>query len=241
MAEAGRQDPPAGAAPEPGPAQPRRERRMRADAVRNREAVLTAAREAFAEDGLEAPLEQIARRAGVGIGTLYRRFPAREQLIAAALMDKISQYAEIAEQAVHEPDPWTGFAGFVERICAMQADDRGLADLLLITLAPCEQIEAIRARANRSVIALMERAKAAGQLRSQLAGEDLLMLFLATSAIAAATRRDAPGALPRFVALMLDAFRPQPAGDLPGAPTKAQMTRVMRRLADAHGCGEPQA
>ena len=214
----------------------RRERRMRADAARNRQAVITAAREVFAEDGLEAPLQQIARRAGVGIGTLYRRFPAREQLVAAALIDKISQYADIAERAAREPDPWTGFAGFAEKICTMQAGDRGLADLLLISLAPGEQVEAIRERANHSVIVLIDRAKAAGQLRSQLAGEDLLMFFLAASAVAAATRRDAPEALPRFVALMLDAFRPQPGTDLPAPPTTAQVTRVMRRLAEAHGC-----
>jgi len=213
-------------------------RRLRADAARNRQAVLTAAREVFAEQGLGAPLEEIARRAGVGIGTLYRRFPTRDQLVSAALIGKISQYAVAAEQALAEPDPWAGFTGFVRQICAMQAGDRGLADLLLITLAPGEELEAIRDRANRALIRLIDRAKGAGQLRTDMVGEDLLLMLIGNSAIAAAASRDAPRALPRFVALMLDAFRPRPGADLPRPPSTAQMQRVMRRLATEHGCGQ---
>ena len=218
-----------------------RARRLRADAARNREAVLSAAREVFAEAGLDAPLDEIARRAGVGIGTLYRRFPCREQLVSAALLDKITDYADAAERALAEPDPWAGFTWFVRRICVMQAGDRGLSDLLLITLAPGEQLEAVRARANRSVIALIDKAKAAGRLRTDMAGEDLLLMLIGNSAIAAAAGGDAPQALPRFVALMLDAFQPHPGTSLPRPPTTAQMTRVMRRLAAAHGCGQRAA
>jgi AcrR family transcriptional regulator len=218
-----------------------RARRLRADAVRNREAVLSAAQEVFAEAGLDAPLEEIARRAGVGIGTVYRRFPCREQLVSAALIDKITAYADAAERALAEPDPWAGFSGFVRRICAMQAGDRGLSDLLLITLAPGEQLEAVRARANRSVIALIDRAKAAGRMRADMVGEDLLLMLIGNRAIAAAAGGDAPRALSRFVALMLDAFEPHPGTSLPRPPTTAQMTRVMRRLAAAHGCGQPAA
>ena len=214
---------------------------LRADAIRNREAVVSAAQEVFAEAGLDAPLEEIARRAGVGIGTLYRRFPSREQLISAALIGKITAYADAAEQALAEPDPWAGFTGLVRRICAMQAGDRGLADLLLITLAPSEQLEAIRARANRNVIALIDRAKAAHRLRADMVGEDLLLMLIGNNAVAAAAGGDAPRALPRFVALMLDAFAPHPGASLPRPPTTAQMRRVMVRLAAAHGCGRPAA
>jgi AcrR family transcriptional regulator len=220
-----------------GPAEPGL-RPLRADAARNREAVLSAAREVFAEIGLDAPLEEIARRAGVGIATLYRRFPAREQLVSAALIDKITAYAVAAERALAEPDPWAGFAGFVRRICAMQAGDRGLADLLLITLAPSEELEAIRERANRAMIRLIDRAKAAGRLRTDMVGEDLLLMLIGNSAIAAAAGRDAPRALPRFVALMLDAFQPRPGAGLPPPPSTAQMRRVMGRLAAEHGCGQ---
>jgi AcrR family transcriptional regulator len=211
--------------------------RLRADACRNRAAVLCAAREVFAEDGLDAPLEEIARRAGVGIATLYRRFPSRQDLVAAALASEISDYADAAERALADPDPWTGFEGFVRWICAAQAGNRGMADLLLITLAPGEEIEAVRARANRAAVKLIERAKADGQLRDDMTGEDLLLMLLANGAIASATRQDAARALPRFVALMLDAFRASPGAALPPPPSSAQMRRVMRRLADEHGCG----
>ena len=93
------------------------------------------ARGLMAEHGLEAPLEEIANRAGVGIATLYRRFPAREQLVAAALVEKVVQYADIADEALGMADPWAGFAGYVQRICELQAADRGLSDLLSSTLA----------------------------------------------------------------------------------------------------------
>ena len=211
-------------------------RPLRADATRNRAAVLSAAREVFAEEGLDAPLEEIAHRAGVGIATLYRRFPARKQLVAAALACEISKYAEAAERALAEPDPWTGFAGFVQQICLMQASHPGLADLLLITLTPGEEIEAIRARANRTAIKLIDRAKAAGAVRDDLTGEDLLVMLIANGAVAAAARCDARRALPRFIALMLDSCRPHPETALPPPPAPAQMRRVMRRLAREHGC-----
>ncbi len=224
----------------PGGSPPRaaQPQRLRADAARNREAVLCAARDAFARDGLTAPLEEIARTAGVGIGTLYRRFGCREQLIAAALVEPITAYADAAELALAEPDAWTGFAGFVRRICELQAGNRGLADLLVITLAPDQQVECIRARANRSMLKLIERAKAAGQLRLDMAAEDLLLLLIGSSAIAAAAGAEAPRAMPRFVGLLLAAFRPAGGADpLPPPPTRAQMRRVMARLAAEHGCG----
>ena len=84
----------------PGAADPQASRRLRADAARNRAAIVAVARDVFAEQGLEAPLEAIAARAGVGIATLYRRFPTREKLVAAALTEKVAEYAEAAERAL---------------------------------------------------------------------------------------------------------------------------------------------
>ncbi len=212
-------------------------RRLRADAARNRAAIIDAAREVFAEHGLDAPLEEIANRAGVGIATLYRRFPAREQLVAAALVEKVIQYAAIADEAQAAADPWAGFAGFVQRICELQAADRGLSDLLSMTLAADERIEELRAAANTSVIEIIDRAKAAGELRADFAGEDLLLLLIASAAVGQVTSIDAPGAWRRFVALALDAFRCRDSPGLPAAPSTAQMNAAMRRLAAAHGCG----
>ena len=217
--------------------QPRR--RLRADAVRNRDAIVAVARDVFAEQGLEAPLELIAARAGVGIATLYRRFPTREKLVAAALTEKVAEYAEAAEQALAVADPWSGFAGFVQRICELQASDRGLSDLLSMTLSADEQIEQLRRTANDRVITLIERAKTDGTLRQDFAGEDLVLLLIATAAVMHVTGADAPAAWRRFVALALDAFRRQDSPGLPEPPTTAQMTRAMLRLAAERGCGGP--
>jgi AcrR family transcriptional regulator len=216
--------------------QPRR--RLRADAARNRDAIVAVARDVFAEQGLEAPLEAIAARAGVGIATLYRRFPTREKLVAAALTDKVAQYAEAAEQALAVADPWSGFAGFVQRICELQAGDRGLSDLLSMTLSADGQIEQLRRMADDRVITLIERAKAGGTLREDFAGEDLVLLLIATAAVMHVTRSDAPGAWRRFVALALDAFRCHDSPGLPDPPTTAQMTSAMLGLAAERGCGQ---
>src|SRR5215469_17422896 len=109
--------------------------RLRADAI------LAAAKEIFAERGIEASLEEIAARARVGIATLYRRFPSRQHLVAAALVEKVAKYAEAAEAALAIPDAWAGFCSYVKTICELQAGDRGLADLLSMTLPADEDVE----------------------------------------------------------------------------------------------------
>lgn len=210
-------------------------RGLRADAVRNRAAIIEAAREVFAEHGLEASLEEIACRAGVGIATLYRRFPGREQLIAAALVDKVAEYADAAAEALAFADPWAGFAGYVYRICELQAADRGLSDLLAMALPADEHIEEMRAAANARVIELIDRTKAAGKLREEFVGEDLLLLLIASAAVGQIMREDAPGAWRRFVALALDAFQRHDSC-LPVPPSTAQVHQAMRRLAASRGC-----
>jgi AcrR family transcriptional regulator len=213
------------------------ERRLRADAARNRAAIVAVARDVFAERGLEAPLETIAVRAGVGIATLYRRFPTREKLVAAALVDKVAEYADAARHALADSDPWAGFAGFVERICELQAGDRGLSDLLSMTLSADERVEQLRGTANALLLTVIDRAKAAGTLREDFVAEDLALLLIATSAVMYVTRTDAPGAWRRFVALALDAFRrPGSPTPLPAPPSPAQMARAMTGLARERGC-----
>lgn len=223
--------------PQSEPCLPPTARGLRADATRNRVAILTAARQVFAEQGLRAPLEEIARRAGVGIATLYRRFPTRERLVAAALIEKITQFEKAAGQALAEPDPWDGFAGLVRRICELQANDRGLSDLLSMTLPASEEVEQLRAKAHGHVDELVARAKAAGRLRPDFAAEDLMLVLIANSAVAHVTGPDAPDAWQRFVGLMLDAFQYTGSAGLPPAPTTGQMTQAMARLAADRGCG----
>ena len=220
-----------------GPDLPPRARGLRADATRNRVAILAAARQVFAEQGLRAPLEEIARRADVGIATLYRRFPTRERLVAAALIEKLTQYEGAASRALAEPDPWDGFAGLVRRICELQANDRGLSDLLSMTLPASEDVEQLRAKAHGHVAELVSRAKAAGRLRPDFAAEDLLLVLIANAAVSHITGPDAPDAWRRFVELILDAFQYTGGASLPPAPSAGQMTRAMARLASDRGCG----
>lgn len=210
--------------------------RLRADAERNRAAILAAAREVFAEQGLAAPLEEIAECAGVGIGTLYRRFPTRGKLVAAALIDKIGQYAEAADQALAAPDSWAGFSGFVQRICELQADDRGLAELMSMSLSADEEVERVRRIANERTGALIERAKADRNLRADFVAEDLALLLIAVGGVMHVTRSDAPGAWRRFVALTMDGFQRAPVAGLPEPPSMAQLTSAMQRLAAERGC-----
>jgi AcrR family transcriptional regulator len=204
---------------------------LRADACRNREAILAAARDVFARNGLQAPLEDIAGQAGVGIATLYRRFPTREQLVAAALLEKVRQYADAALVAQANPDPWAGFAGFVRRSCALQANDRGLSDLLSMTLPASEEVERLRATVYRHVTDLAERVKAAGCLRPDFAPEDLLLVLIANAAVAHVSRTDAPRASQRLVALFLDAFQHSGGDRPPARPTAAELSRGVARLA----------
>src|SRR5919106_3654759 len=100
-----------------------RSRPLRADAARNRMRILDMARQAFAKRGLDAPLEQIARDAGLAIGTLYRHFPRRDDLIKAAFEAELEEYERLAQQARATDDPWLGFSSFLEQICVMLGDD----------------------------------------------------------------------------------------------------------------------
>jgi AcrR family transcriptional regulator len=183
--------------------------RLRADAARNRDAIVAVAREVFAEQGLAAPLEEIAAQAGVGIATLYRRFPTRRDLVAAALDGKAAQYAEAAEQALATSDSWEAFTGFVQQTCELQATDRGLTELLALpaaAVAPAagETVDRFRQLAGERARAVIERAKAAGKLRADFTATDLALLLIAAGAIMQASRATDPCAWRRFVVLAME-------------------------------------
>src|SRR6478735_2621333 len=122
---------------------------LRADAAKNRRRIVDAARAVYAERGIDASLDEIARRAGVGNATLYRRFPTRDALLAAAFEERLTEYARAAAAALRAPDPWTGFSGYVARACAMQAADHGVRDALTMTFPSAKAMEAQRDRAYR--------------------------------------------------------------------------------------------
>jgi AcrR family transcriptional regulator len=202
---------------------------LRADAERNRRRILEAARAVFGEAGLDAPLEAIAQRAGVGIATLYRRFPTRDDLVAASFAPRMAEYVAAGEAALRGPDPWVGLRDYVERVCAMQAADRGLTDVLA-AFPTAKALEEQRARAYRGFAELVRRAQAQGTLRADFVPEDLVLLLMANAGVVRATREAAPDAWRRFVALVLDGFRADGAGPLPPPPAPAQVYRAMLRL-----------
>lgn len=206
-------------------------RPLRVDAERNRGRLVEAAQAAFAERGLDVPLEDVANQAGVGIATLYRRFPTRDDLIAACFERRIAEYARAAEEALDAPDAWSGFCAYVERICAMQAADRGLKDVLTRTFPNAKTLEAHRTRGYELSVQVIERAKAEGTLRSDFVPEDLVLLLMANAGVVQGAGKAAPDAWRRFVSLMLDGFRSQGASQLPPPPSQRQMIRAMRRLA----------
>jgi AcrR family transcriptional regulator len=202
---------------------------LRVDAERNRQRIVAAARQAFAELGLEVPMEEIARRAGVGVGTLYRRYPTRGDLIAAAFEAKMSAYAEATRQALADPDPWHGFRAYVEQICAMQAGDRGFTTVLTMTFPTAKQFEADRDRALADLTTLVEHAKAAGKLRADFVTEDIPMFLMANAGVLTVTADAAPDTWRRLVGYLLQACATPAAQPLPEPPTPRQMYRAMMR------------
>ncbi|ROO84019.1 TetR family transcriptional regulator [Actinocorallia herbida] len=191
-------------------------RPLRKDAARNRARVLDAARALFAERGLDTTLEEVAKTAGVGIGTVYRRFPTREDLVDAVFALRREELSALAEDALAEPDPWTALELFLQRFSDEHLADRGLRELIL---APGEDD-----RLNNAlgllippIELLLDRAKLAGAVRPDLGVGDLTLLLMAVATIAEHTRH-APGRpWLRYHTLALEGLRPTPTS-LPVAP-----------------------
>ena len=202
---------------------------LRADAARNRAAIVEAARAVFAEQGLDAPLDEIARRAGTGNATLYRRFPARGDLVAAVFADRMAEHLAAAEAGLADPDPWRGFASYVETVGAMQARDRGIADLVTMGVSGAPDIEDLRARAFDGLVRLVDRAHAAGLLRADFTTEDVVVLMMANAGLLERSGDISGAASRRLVHLLLDGFRATAATEGPKAPSARDTARAMRR------------
>lgn len=158
------------------------QRPLRADARRNREALVAAAREVFGAKGVDAPLDEIARRAGVAIGTLYNRFPTRTDLVEAAFLPVLEGAEAAAEEALAREDPWEGFVLFLERSIRMQVDDRGFTQVCTRAFDSTSRLEKAK-QANASRIGrIIGRAQEAGALRPDFRGEDLAIVFAAATA-----------------------------------------------------------
>ena len=182
------------------------ERPLRSDAERNRTRIVAAARDVFAELGIDAPVEEIARRAEVGVGTLYRRFPAKEDLIDAVFEDTLADLAAIAREALEADDAWAGFRSYVERVVELNASNRGLHAILASHAHGRTRLEALRRRMRPLVGKLIARAQAEGTLRPDFKGQDLRMIFAASGRVIELTA-DEPQLRRRFLGFVLDGLR----------------------------------
>jgi AcrR family transcriptional regulator len=208
---------------------------LRSDAERNRAQIIRAARDAFAESGLEVPLHAVARRAGVGIGTLYRRFPTRGALIAAAYAEEMQEFARAVEVALDEPDPWTGFCRYIETLTRMQAQDPGFRDLVTLASPASGEFEAVHRRTFAGITTLVDRAKRSGALREDFVAEDIIMLLMANQGVIMGTAATAPRTQPRLIAYLLQAFAAPAAGKLPPPPSQRQIQQSLQRMNQAFG------
>lgn len=222
------------ASPQPTPTAP--ERPLRKDAARNRQRILDAAYELFAERGMSATLNDIAHHAGVGVGTVYRHFPDREQLIDDLFEQKIDEVAELLDEAVADPDPWRGISHFLEGNLELQAKDRGLRELLLGAAGGgFERISRARARLLPIGAHLVERAQAAGALRPDIETQDVPLIQLMLSSVIDVSHDVAPELWRRYLAIMLRGMRadPGPPEELPAAPPSLE--RVDQMMAAGWG------
>jgi AcrR family transcriptional regulator len=201
---------------------------LRADAARNRAALVAAAREVMAERGLEAALDDIARKAGIGNATLYRRFPRRIDLIAAVFADRMGDHARAVQAALDATDPWEGFRGYVEAAAELQVHDRGIADLITMDVSMAPEIEALRDQAFHGLVEVMERAKAAGALRADATPEDVVVILQANAGVVTRAHAAAGQASRRLMHLLLDGLRAEASTAGPTAPSPRRMRAAMR-------------
>ncbi|MEV2269333.1 TetR/AcrR family transcriptional regulator [Nonomuraea africana] len=207
-------------------------RPLRADAARNRDKLLVAATQVFGERGLDAPLEEIARRAKVSIGTLYNHFPTRQALFDAIFPERLAALDRIAARALADPDPWNGFAGFLQEWFTLQAEDHGLNDTLARRFPAGSEV----ADCNRGLTHLdriIGRAKESGQLRADFEPQDLATLVWAMSQVIRESMGTAPEAWRRCLGFFLDGLRAEAAhpAAVP-ALTAAEVTEVAQASAN---------
>jgi AcrR family transcriptional regulator len=205
-------------------------RPLRRDAERNRQRILAAAGELFAERGLSVTLDDIARHAGVGVGTVYRRFPDKDLLIDALFEERLKTLCDAAEAGLATADAWDGLVLFLERGGALQADDRGLKELVGSGSHGGGAVLQARDRLRTLVTQLFDRAQAAGVVREDAVAFDAPLIFMMLGEIMDRTRDVAPDVWRRYLGLILDGLRPAAASTLPHPPLDAaQVDAVMRR------------
>jgi AcrR family transcriptional regulator len=212
-------------------------RPLRRDAERNRQRILRAAAEVFNERGLEVSLDEIARHAGVGVGTVYRRFRTKEELVEALFMERLDAVAAIADRALAVPDPWSGLVSFVEQMAEIMSGDLGLRQILMFATYSRDLVAVARQRNAPLVERLVARAQEAGLLRADLRQSDVMFIVFMLTEAAQLAQAASPDIWRRYLTLILDGMRPGREGITPlpvAALLPEEMEKSMRQAAPRH-------
>ncbi|MGQ4514683.1 TetR family transcriptional regulator [Streptomyces sp. DW26H14] len=192
----------------------------RSDARDNRARILEAARAVFGEEGLKAPMREVARHAGVGPATLYRHFPTKQELIMETFAEQRRACRTAVRDALADGDPWRGFRSMVERICELHAHSRGFADAFMTAFPEATDFAADREQTLRAVGELARRAQKTGRLRPDFVIDDLTLMLMAHRGLHDIPRADRVTTSRRFAAYVIEAFgaAPETAAGAPLPP-----------------------
>jgi AcrR family transcriptional regulator len=183
------------------------ERPLRKDAERNRQRILDAARDLFAAKGLEPSLNDIAHHAGVGVGTVYRRFADKEELLGAIFADTLERLTTLAETALLQPNSWDALAWYVEQMCELTATDRGLREIAFSKAYAGPRVAAARDLLIPVMTRLVESAQNDGYVRPELSHADMPLFGLLAGTVTEFAGHIDPDLWRRYVAILLDGMR----------------------------------
>ncbi|MEV0911884.1 TetR/AcrR family transcriptional regulator [Streptomyces hokutonensis] len=186
------------------------DRPLRRDAALNREKILRAAREVFGQHGLGVTLDDVARHAGVGVGTVYRRFPDKDSLVRALFKQDLEIRQESAERALVHPDPWQGFVDFLTEMGADLAENRGLHEVIMLGSHSSEPLETARGGMLPFLEALIRRAQESGDLRPEISPSDIPVMVEMLSAASQFTQGRRPDIWRRCIEILLNGVRQRP-------------------------------
>jgi AcrR family transcriptional regulator len=210
------------------------ERPLRRDAERNRQRILAAAAEVFTERGLDATLDEVARAAGVGIGTVYRRFPDKETLVSELFRERIDALVTVAEEACTAPDPWQGLVAYLEFAAAALAGDLGLRQLMMFATYDRDQVCYARDRMRPVITRLVKRAQDSGDLRRDFMATDVKMIAFMLASVAEYAAPATPEVWRRYLAMLVDGLRPARDG-VSGLPAPAPTPEDLAKMMTAQG------
>lgn len=175
---------------------------LRRDAERNRQRILDAARELFAEQGLGVTLNDVAHHAGVGVGTVYRRFPDKAQLIEELFEQRLEELLALADDALEDPDPWRGLKSFMASVLGLVASNRGMKDLITANTEGLERVSRVRSRLLPVGVELVRRAQEAGQVAEDVSAADLPVIQLMLGTLVDASRDVSPDLWRRYLGIL---------------------------------------